>query len=353
MRRPWNLRAPTKRNPGRLYSLNRGLVLGRPLDDQIMNEERDVIGEVIAEDNARPIHPAVAEYAVRALHTATSDGERVAELELLNKELWRQNEEQAREIERLTYSNNHNFECVQKLLIEKAALKAQPSGVVLPEWLKDDESIADRLKLAGWVATHDAQWSGAELLRLEILRDVARLNLSPVSAGDDMCNADNPAARCICREEFGRQVCAGGVDERAAFEAWYERKHGYSADPEFRDNQFNGYSNDRDNAAWVGWQARAALNAGSAVPDGWVMVPVEPTRAMRYSVESTRLSSAVTRQSTQHEIGEQVYRAMLAAAPSAGSQGAAVQLVECDQCPTSGGCVNVCMRAAPTAKKEG
>lgn len=29
---------------------------------------------------------------------------------------------------------------------------------------------------------------------------------------DDMCNHDNPAARCICREEFGHRVCAQPAD---------------------------------------------------------------------------------------------------------------------------------------------
>jgi hypothetical protein len=29
----------------------------------------------------------------------------------------------------------------------------------------------------------------------------------PVAQADGMCNADNPARRCVCREEFGRRVC--------------------------------------------------------------------------------------------------------------------------------------------------
>lgn len=47
---------------------------------------------------------------------------------------------------------------------------------------------------------------------------------------------------------------------------------------------------------------------------GYVRVPVEPTTAMRYAVEETRLSEAWSRQSTQHEIGVQVYTAMIEAA---------------------------------------
>jgi len=57
-----------------------------------------------------------------------------------------------------------------------AALK-QAGVAAMPEWLSDDESMAERLRLAGWVATHDGQWSGAELFRLEVLRAV-RLNAS-------------------------------------------------------------------------------------------------------------------------------------------------------------------------------
>lgn len=41
-------------------------------------------------------------------------------------------------------------------------------------WLKDDESMAERLKEAGWKSSGDAQWSGAEALRVEILSAIAR-----------------------------------------------------------------------------------------------------------------------------------------------------------------------------------
>ena len=41
-------------------------------------------------------------------------------------------------------------------------------------WLKDDESMAERLKAAGWKSSGDAQYSGAEALRVEIISAIAR-----------------------------------------------------------------------------------------------------------------------------------------------------------------------------------
>ncbi|MFE1817044.1 hypothetical protein [Metapseudomonas otitidis] len=57
-----------------------------------------------------------------------------------------------------------------------------------------------------------------------------RAALSAPPAADGMCNADNPASRCECREEFGHRVC------------------------------------------------KAPPAAG--VPEGWKLVPIEPTDAM-------------------------------------------------------------------------
>jgi hypothetical protein len=49
-----------------------------------------------------------------------------------------------------------------------AAPVAKPQGV-MPEWLKHEYPMATRLEQAGWQPFHDAQWAGAEKLRLEIL----------------------------------------------------------------------------------------------------------------------------------------------------------------------------------------
>ena len=38
----------------------------------------------------------------------------------------------------------------------------------------------------------------------------------PAAQDDGMCNADNPARRCVCREEFGRRVCAPAAQGGAA-----------------------------------------------------------------------------------------------------------------------------------------
>lgn len=58
-----------------------------------------------------------------------------------------------------------------------------------------------------------AVWSGWQ----------ARAALSAPPAADGMCNADNPASRCECREEFGHRVCAAppaaGVLEQMSSEA--------------------------------------------------------------------------------------------------------------------------------------
>lgn len=44
----------------------------------------------------------------------------------------------------------------------------------------------------------------------EYIEDVQAMLAAPTvkAEQDGMCNADNPAARCICREEFGERVCA-------------------------------------------------------------------------------------------------------------------------------------------------
>lgn len=44
--------------------------------------------------------------------------------------------------------------------------------------------------------------------------------------GDGMCNADDPSKRCICREEFGRRVCAQDHGEVQRLREALERAHG-------------------------------------------------------------------------------------------------------------------------------
>ncbi|MFE0407152.1 hypothetical protein ACFW0S_00015 [Citrobacter freundii] len=87
------------------------------------------------------------------------------------------------------------------------------------------------------------------------------------------------------------------IDERAAFNAWNNEDNlpiaGVGA----------------KNAAWLAWQARAAmLHAGNSpeTPDGWQLVPKEPTAAM---------NKAGWDAMNEHDAINPTYRAMLEAAP--------------------------------------
>ena len=158
-------------------------------------------------------------------------------------------------------------------ILQRAALKAQPSGVVLPE----------RMALYGC----DGKPTYETTAHNACLDEVARLNSSPVSAG--------------------------GVDERVAFEAQLNphcrkrNEHGDYVVPEIQDR-------------WDGWQARAALSApshGEQVREGWQLVPCQPTDAM---VQAVLDSGMYHTPATARPILVEEYKAMLAAAPSAASQ---------------------------------
>lgn len=67
-------------------------------------------------------------------------------------------------------------------------------------------------------------------------------------------------------------------------------------------------------------QADAVLAAlqsqtAPAVPEGWKLVPIEPTKQQIYAAEFPIDDIVSCRQSSQHAIAEAAYRAMLAAAP--------------------------------------
>lgn len=109
------------------------------------------------------------------------------------------------------------------------------------------------------------------------------------------------------------QPSACVVDERVAFEAKFPPEDGVEwNDGDQRYEAFTAFDRSRQHAVdWQNsmlevWQARARLNAGRAVavPDGYVMVPVEPTPAMRAAIMSGI--------SHDHMVGN--YKAMLAAA---------------------------------------
>jgi hypothetical protein len=111
-------------------------------------------------------------------------------------------------------------------------------------------------------------------------------------------------------------VSAGGVDERAAFEAQLNphcrkrNEHGDYVVPEIQDR-------------WDGWQARAALSApshGEQVREGWKLVPVEPTEAMLR--EALSYDSIQDPNNPDSRVEELLidWSLMLAGAPSAVSQ---------------------------------
>ena len=107
--------------------------------------------------------------------------------------------------------------------------------------------------------------------------------------------------------------------ERAAFEAWYETTYGISLEPEFRANHFIGYVNDKANHRWTAWQARAALSApshGEQVREV-VPVPLVPTDEMLNAGKSMLHKS--NGRGAREKCGR-IFAAMLAAAPSSGSQ---------------------------------
>lgn len=88
-------------------------------------------------------------------------------------------------------------------------------------------------------------------------------------------------------------------DERAAFNAWNN------------DTDCPLAGRDAKTAAWLAWSRRAAMLQGAAgnypvIPDGWVMLPAEPTQAMM----NAWLSEVANWRG--HAAG---YRAMIAAAP--------------------------------------
>lgn len=103
----------------------------------------------------------------------------------------------------------------------------------------------------------------------QVKRVIAELKAELADA-DGMCNLEDPAKRCVCREEFGRRVCTDGdfhpsklpaaqvQGEREGFEAW---------------QRSGGFKRPDDPGEWEAWQARAALYAPPAmVPQGLQVV---------------------------------------------------------------------------------
>ena len=90
---------------------------------------------------------------------------------------------------------------------------------------------------------------------------------------------------------------------REAFEAWAGIGHLLSRDLCWSDQ----YEAPRTQAAWEAWQAATA----QCVPEGFVVVPKEPTREML---------DAYVNQNLKFQSGRSDWRAMLEAAPKPGEQ---------------------------------
>ncbi|MEC6161734.1 MULTISPECIES: hypothetical protein [Klebsiella] len=89
------------------------------------------------------------------------------------------------------------------------------------------------------------------------------------------------------------------VDERAAFNAWNN------------DIDCPLAGRDAKSAAWLAWNYRAMLQSGNSpvIPEGYVMVPKEPTAEMIWAAKYCFTSTP------GWDVFKSAYKAMLAAAP--------------------------------------
>lgn len=264
--------------------------------------------------------------------------------------------ERDREIERLNSDYNEACEdamCVARelerqkmnclnLLQQLEDLKAQPSGVVLPE----PEIASEINRLIGlWDAK--VAWSGQcmeELLdhaaRAATL--IARLNSSPVSAGDVLtssecaCGDQYPANSYgagfmaanngVCENCDAANSCGLGVaDERSAFEAWHNQAYG----PQDKYNPIRslaydsagvglGYDDTTVMAQFHAFKGALALSAPSHGEQVRHMVPSWMASARAF-VDRLHLAGWRDHADAQHAGVAGMYDELLAA-PSAGSQ---------------------------------
>ena len=145
----------------------------------------------------------------------------------------------------------------------------------------------ERAKLVNALRDCAKTYAGTEQLRAQIatvLGQFMPLNSYPVSAGDDQAYDDeaelltaealgvgagiNPNATSI--DDIFLTESAGGVDERATFEAAYvaefqkERNESFTLEMMLSMREGDHYGNrPYVNGQWKGWQARAALSAPS------------------------------------------------------------------------------------------
>jgi hypothetical protein len=109
--------------------------------------------------------------------------------------------------------------------------------------------------------------------------------------------------------------------EREAFEAWHDSffvNKGHAAHHRFHDR--DGYCIDDIQNQWKGWKERAKRTtppaAQPAVPEGWKLVPVEPTHGMVKAFQDAMSLEFGMRTTAGYHA--RVYSAMLATAPEKG-----------------------------------
>lgn len=96
------------------------------------------------------------------------------------------------------------------------------------------------------------------------------------------------------------------MSEREEFEMWAKGRF-YLDRIGGKNSYSDEYANDATYAAWAAWQGARTI-AQSAIPEGWQLVPVDPT-------ESMRLAPAKDRPGFSRNVAAEIYRSMLAAAP--------------------------------------
>lgn len=149
---------------------------------------------------------------------------------------------------------------------------------------------------------------------------------SPMTRAE--CNDDRVFAICC---KVGTPLYAAPPaqvsvpDERAAFEAFMSERFGSTIDRSRVKNGDGEYMAWDMQVAWIVWRRRAAmLKAGpvaaATVPEGWKLVPVEPTEEMMLHNSGCQRHSWDDADCALRQTRRLVWAHMLAAAPAAPEQ---------------------------------
>lgn len=199
-----------------------------------------------------------------------------------------------------------------KLLVERhanelAALKAQPSGAV------------DAQRLLVWNRAQPEPRPITIGREYQVADACSRLNSPPVSAGGVYSGDPLVCSGCVS----GCFRCRGGagVVDELAFDTekgavLFCEARGIDDESPYRDRALDAF------VSGAAWQARAALTAQPdhsernlhMVPDGWRLVPVNSTEAIRNAID------LLCDDGTAFDDSEAFWHFLLAAAPSPGKQ---------------------------------